>query len=1071
VAGKRRFTVEILGDAGGLERANKRAEGGLAQFATASKVAGRSVDQLATSAKQAARQVTVADKDVRQAALGVRDAQERVAKATRLAADAAQHGAAQTEAAQIKVEKAARAAALATEKYGKGSLEARDAAAALDRAQTAQRATADRLAAAQRLVGEETQHLARAQVAEEAAAERLAAAQRDAAAAAAHLTSAERTAGAEAEEEARHVRTAARAADAHSSSSHRLAGALSAVGSVARSGLTAGLLVAGIAVASTIKLGIDYQSQLNMMQAVTHSSGAEMQAVAKRARDLGNDLTLPATSASDAAHAMTELAKGNLTAKQAMDAAKGTLQLAAAAQIDGATAATIQADALNAFGLKATAASHVADVLANAANSATGEIGDFALGLQASSAIAHQFRLTIDDNVTALALFANAGIHGQDAGTSLKATLLALASPSKQAAEALKVLNLHAFDAKGHFVGLESISQQLASAQGRLSQQTFAAATSTAFGSDAARAAGVLAAAGGQGWEKMAAGISKSGGAATAAKAQMKGVGGAIAGIKSELETIQIDIFTAAAPAIERFLHKVADAIPSALTNLAAGFHSASQPVVSFANGLKGVEVGLAPIGALLPGLDSGLRPIGSLFDKLGASGAGIAKGMAPVKPALIGIGVAGKGAADVFTSMAPMIGETATLMGDAARPIGPLIKAAGDDATRSGLQAFFYNVGRGVANLILWVQRNKDNFKEWAGSVLSAGETVAGLVRHVADFGRWLAKFPGWVVPIVAGLGAMAVAIRVIVAITRTWATVQAALDAAELANPVGLIIIALVGLGVAFAVAWQRSETFRDVVKAAIPILIPIVLALVSPILGIAAALFIAWKRSETFRDVVSGVFRFVAGAVLTNVRFMTDLVLGFVIAVLHAAGRMPGPLGAPFRKAEEAVRRFKETADRQLTAAQAKIDAFGRHPVRKDITVRVIDKATGVLTTITREVDALSGRVVSVKVGAVRGSGPEKHAAGTAAAPPGWAWVGERGPELLNFRGGETVLTAAASQRAATATPPPTPGRSTAGGNTYNINVNVPPTANLAAVGREIVNAIQEYERRSTARWRTA
>lgn len=32
----------------------------------------------------------------------------------------------------------------------------------------------------------------------------------------------------------------------------------------------------------------------------------------------------------------------------------------------------------------------------------------------------------------------------------------------------------------------------------------------------------------------------------------------------------------------------------------------------------------------------------------------------------------------------------------------------------------------------------------------------------------------------------------------------------------------------------------------------------------------------------------------------------------------------------------------------------------------------------------------------------------AGGTGGAPPGWAWVGEQGPELVNMRGGETVLT---------------------------------------------------------------
>jgi hypothetical protein len=40
---------------------------------------------------------------------------------------------------------------------------------------------------------------------------------------------------------------------------------------------------------------------------------------------------------------------------------------------------------------------------------------------------------------------------------------------------------------------------------------------------------------------------------------------------------------------------------------------------------------------------------------------------------------------------------------------------------------------------------------------------------------------------------------------------------------------------------------------------------------------------------------------------------------------------------------------------------------------------------------------------------------------------------------------------------------------GGNTYNITVQVPPTANLAAVGRAVVEAIGAFEKTSGARWR--
>ena len=942
-------------------------------------------------------------------------AQARVETATKQAAEAAKRAGLDVQAAAIRVEKAEAAAAAAAEKFGAESLQAREAASNLARAQDAQARAAGKAAEAERDAATAGERVAKAdRDAAEATAQATRKKQADAAASAASSRAKKDAAAASTAERAA-AREASAAEDEHAASLHRLGGALAAAGLAAKVAMVGGLLAVGAAALSTLKVGMDYQSQLNMMQAVTHATGAEMQAVAKRARDLGNDLTLPATSAADAAHAMTELAKGNLTAKQAMDAAKGTLQLAAAAQIDGATAATIQADALNAFSLKATMAGHVADVLANAANNATGEISDFALGLGQSSAVAHQFGLSVDQTVTALALFANAGIHGADAGTSLKSALLALASPSKQAADALKVLNLHAFDAKGRFVGLESISQQLATAQGRLSQQTFAAATSTAFGSDAARAAGVLASAGAVGWDKMAASISKSGGAAGAAQARMKGVGGALAGIKSELETIQIDVFTAAAPAIERFLHWVADLIPRAISNMGAGFHSAAEPVNAFSKGLMAVEEGLKPIGKLLPGLNTAFKPIGAVFDHLGGSGGALAKGLAPIGKALDGIGAAGKGAAQVFTNMAPMIGETADLMGSAVRPIGPLIKATGDSATRSGLEQFFFNVGKGVANLILFVRRNADTWKEWAGKVADAARGAGKVIKGIIDFGQELRKYGGWIAPIAVGIGAAVVAFKAWAAVTRIVAAAQAALDIALAANPVGIVVLAVIALTAAFVVAWKHSETFRNVVKTLGPILIPIILGIVSPVLGIAAALIIAWKQSEKFRDVVTGAFRAVASHVLEAAQIILDGVLGMVIGVLHAAGRMPGPLGAPFRAAEKEVRNFRDSADRQMRLAQARIQQWGREaakPIRKDVTIRVVDKATGVITTITRELDQLSGRAVSVQVGAVRGPGARANEHGgiigadTGGARGGLTWVGESGRELVRLPYGSTV-----------------------------------------------------------------
>jgi hypothetical protein len=66
-----------------------------------------------------------------------------------------------------------------------------------------------------------------------------------------------------------------------------------------------------------------------------------------------------------------------------------------------------------------------------------------------------------------------------------------------------------------------------------------------------------------------------------------------------------------------------------------------------------------------------------------------------------------------------------------------------------------------------------------------------------------------------------------------------------------------------------------------------------------------------------------------------------------------------------------------------------------------------------------------------------------------------VGDRGPELVSFSSGGRVYSP--EQSAALA------------GNTYNITVNVPLGTSKAAVGREVVEHIREFERGSGAGWR--
>lgn len=119
-------------------------------------------------------------------------------------------------------------------------------------------------------------------------------------------------------------------------------------------------------------------------------------------------------------------------------------------------------------------------------------------------------------------------------------------------------------------------------------------------------------------------------------------------------------------------------------------------------------------------------------------------------------------------------------------------------------------------------------------------------------------------------------------------------------------------------------------------------------------------------------------------------------------------------------------------------------------------LIDKAGGAANAVRGLASAISGLP---GVGGVLGGVLDRLTGGRASGGPvfpgGVYTVGEDGPETLVMGAGGGFVV---------------PGRGAGGGaTTYNLNVTVSPLANPAEVGRQIVQAIQEYERRGSMSWR--
>ena len=101
-------------------------------------------------------------------------------------------------------------------------------------------------------------------------------------------------------------------------------------------------LLAAVAVTAfgkSLQIFAEFERTLNVFAATTGATAEEMERVSEASRQLGADLTLPAVNASDAASAMTELAKAGLSVEDALAGARGVLQLSTAAQISTGDAA------------------------------------------------------------------------------------------------------------------------------------------------------------------------------------------------------------------------------------------------------------------------------------------------------------------------------------------------------------------------------------------------------------------------------------------------------------------------------------------------------------------------------------------------------------------------------------------------------------------------------------------------------------------------------------------------------------------------------------------------------------
>lgn len=344
----------------------------------------------------------------------------------------------------------------------------------------------------------------------------------------------------------------------------------------------AGMAGIGYTVYDTIKTPMDFDSQLSTIKALIPKEGIDgqtrdeiMYQVRARAMQLGQDTVFGNT---EVAKGMTELIKAGVQLKDVLgEASEAALNLATAGGLDLAESAETMSTAMNAF--KVNDATHAANILAGAANASATDVHELRYALSMCSAVASGAGVSFEDTNTTLAVFAQNGLKGSDAGTSLKTMLSNLIPKTKTQIEAFSKLNLITekgtsafFDQQGKVKTLAEIAGLLQDRLKGMTKEEQLATLYDMFGSDAIRGGMILMREGAEGVTKMFNEMNKVT-AKDVAITMLDNLKGDIEELSGAWENFQITLMSGSANSgLRSLVQELTDIIKIATSGLKDGF-------------------------------------------------------------------------------------------------------------------------------------------------------------------------------------------------------------------------------------------------------------------------------------------------------------------------------------------------------------------------------------------------------------------------------------------------------------------------------------------------------------------
>lgn len=303
---------------------------------------------------------------------------------------------------------------------------------------------------------------------------------------------------------------------------------------------------------AAVKVTSDFESAMSKVSAISGATGGDLDALNKKAQEMGAKTKFSAT---ESAEAFTYMAMAGWKTEDMLSGIDGIMSLAAADGLDLATTSDIVTDALTAFGLSASDSGHFADVLAKASSNANTNVSMLGESFKYAAPVAGALGYSAEDTAIALGLMANAGIKGSQGGTALRGSLTRLIKPTDDAAALMEQYGLSMTNADGSMKSLGEVMSMLRDKLGGLTEAEQAQVAAQIFGQEAMSGMLAIINASDSDYAKLTDAIYDADGAAQQmADTMLDNLSGQLTLLKSALEGLAIQFGEILMPYIKQFV-------------------------------------------------------------------------------------------------------------------------------------------------------------------------------------------------------------------------------------------------------------------------------------------------------------------------------------------------------------------------------------------------------------------------------------------------------------------------------------------------------------------------------------